>query len=289
MIPAGPREWGPLSDTIESVLAYEGEDAKVVVLDDASSDCRPAVVQARFPEVDVFSRRIPSGGPPRNLPSLMAGFRHALENYSFEVLIKIDTDALVTGSSPSAAAAEYFRRRPEVGVAGTYLQRTDGIAEDYEWDLWVLRHTERWSPSARAMMRRARAGGYQGSKVHGGVYAVSRPALEAIAASGDIGWRGPWWTPLGEDFWFSILALANGFQLGSLGGPGEAFAVASKYTPIAKEKVLAEGKVAIHSVRRGVDGEDEAEMRAFFRGERGRSHAGSAPAAETDSSRPPGR
>lgn len=265
VIPAGPGDWEPLRDTLASVLAYEGDEAKVVVVDDATVDCRAAVVQAEFPQVDVLRRRVPSGGPPRNTPVVLAGLRHARARYDFEVAIKTDTDALVTAASPTAVAAEYFRKRPRVGLAGTYLTRADGLPEDYEFDAWVLRQTERWSPAARRMMARARAGGYRGAKVHGGIYAVSRAAVEAMAASGDLSWREPFWTPLGEDFWLSMLVLANGFELGSLGGPGEAFAVASKYTPIAKELVLSEPRVAIHSVRRGADGEDEATMREFFR------------------------
>lgn len=286
LIPSGPGDWAPLRDTLASVLAYEGGESKVVVIDDASTDCRAAVVQAEFPEVDVLRRRFPSP-PPHNLPVVLAGLRHARHHYRFEVAIKMDTDALVTGSSPSAVATAYFREHPAVGQAGTYLRRADGLPEDYEWDHWVLRHTERWSPAARMVMGRARAGGYQGAKVHGGIFAVSRPAVEAIAASGDLGWREPWWTPLGDDFWISMLVLANGFELGSLGGPGEAFAVASKYTPIAKERVLGEGKVAIHSTRRSADGEDEAALREFFR----RARDGAQPearSAATEESRPPG-
>ena len=289
LIPAGPGDWEPLRDTLGSVLAHEGPTAKAIVIDDASVSCRAAVVQAEFPQVDVLRRRFPSGGPPRNLPVMLAGIRYALSRYSFDVLIKMDTDALVTGASPSLAAAEFFERQPGIGMAGTYLVRADGGPEDYEWDLWVLRQTEKWSRASRAMMDRARAGGYDGTKVHGGVYALSRRALEALAASGDSGWREPWWTPLGEDFWVSILVLANGFGLGSLGGPGEPFVVASKYTPLSKEEVLAEGKLAIHSVRRGADGEDEATLREFFRNARSEDQAGSASSVATDSRLPPGR
>ncbi len=289
VIPAGPGDWEPLRDTLASVLAYEGTDAKVIVVDDATVDCRAAAVQAELPEVDVVRRRVPSGGPPRNTPVVLAGLRHARANYDFEVAIKMDTDALVTAASPSAVAASYFAEQPRVGLAGTYLTRADGLPEEYEFDAWVLRQTERWSPAARRMMARARAGGYRGAKVHGGVYAVSGAAVEALATSGDLSWREPFWTPLGEDFWLSMLVLANGFELGSLGGPGEAFAVASKYTPIAKEQVLSEPRVAIHSVRRGADGEDEATLRAFFRAAREGGGGPQARASEgsTEASGPP--
>jgi hypothetical protein len=293
VVPAGPGDWEPLRDTLESILRYEGDDVKAVVVDDDSTDCRRERVRAEFPAVEVVRRRWPSGGPPNNYPVVADGIRFARERYSFDVLIKMDTDALVTGSSPVAAAAELFERQPETGMAGTFRVRMDGAPEDFEWDHWVLPHTERWSRSARSLMRRARAGGYDGAKIHGGIYAVSGRAVEAIAAAGDLDWRPPWWTQLGEDFWLSMVVLANGSRLGSLGGPGESFAVASKYTPVAKERVLSDRVLAIHSVRRGIDGEDEAAMRAFFRAAREGAQAEPAPSpskeAASESSRPPGR
>jgi hypothetical protein len=291
IVPAGPGDWEPLRDTLESVLFYESEHTKVIVVDDASTDCRRLAVQSRFPQVDVARRPWPSGGPPNNYPVVADGASFALERYSFDVLVKMDTDALVTGSCPSLAAVELFEREPRIGMAGTVRVRIDGVPENYEWDHWALRHTERWSRSARDMMKRARRGGYDGAKVHGGIYAVSRRALDAVAGSGDLSdWRSPWWSPLGEDFWLSMAVLANGYELGSLGGPGEPFAVASKYTPIAKERVAADGVLAIHSVRRGVAGEDEKSMRAFFQAARDAAQPRSEAADDaTDSSLPPGR
>ncbi len=264
LVPAGPGDWEALRDTLESVLHYEGEGTKVMVVADGSADCRGTIVQAAFPEVDVLDRRWPSA-PPNNTSTIADGIDYALRRYSFDVLVKLDTDALAIGSSPSAAAARLFEREPRVGVAGTIGVGAEGVPENYDFDRWVLPHTERWSRACHRLMERARHGGYDGSKVHGGVYAFSRPALEAMKASGDLDWRPPWWTPLGEDFWLSIEALANGFSLGSLGGPGEPYAVASKYTPVPTSRLLEQGRVAIHSVRNGFDGEDEATLRAFFR------------------------
>lgn len=281
---AGPGDWPALHDLLDSIRRFE-EDAKVVVVDDASADCRQSVVRAAFPGVDVVRRRWPSSGPPRNFRPLAQGIAAALR-YDFEVLGKLDTDALVTGPAPSAAAGELFAREPRIGMAGTYGMRGDGVPESYDFDAFVLATTRRWSPSAARLMRRAEVGGYDGAKVHGGVYFVSRAALDALARSGHLGWRPPWWTQLAEDFWLSVMMLANGFELGSLGGPGEPLLVASKHLPLPKEQVLAEGKLAVHSVRRGRDGEDERELRAFFRQARTRPREDS---ASSGASRPPVR
>lgn len=279
---AGPGDWPALAEVLDSLARYE-PDAKAVVVDDATIDCRERRVRTAYPDVDVVRRRWPSLGPPRNFPPLAHGLRRALEEYDFEVLGKLDTDALVTGEGPSRAAAMLFERDPRVGMAGTYRLRGDGLAEDYGFDAFVLRQTRRWSPTARRLLRQAEAGGYDGAKVHGGVYYVSRAALEAVAGDGWLRWRTPWWTQLSEDFWLSVMVQAGGFQLGSLGGPGEPLLVASKHLPLPKEQVLAEGKLAVHSVRRGSEGESEDELRAFFR------QARMAPAPSPPESAPPGR
>jgi len=291
VIPTGPGDWEPLRDTLESVFHHEGDEAKVIVVDDASTDCREARVRALFPQADVLSRRWPSGGSPRDFPGVVEGIELALERYEFEALLKLDTDALVTGRSPGEAAAALFAARPKGGMAGTYLVRADGLPETYDWDRWALRHTVRWSRGARRLVARARAGGYDGAKVRGGVYALSRAALDAAAGNGDLRWRPPWWTQLGEDFWLSLIVLANGFELVSAGGPGEDYVVASNFVPLDKEQVLAEGKLAIHSVRRGLQGEDELELRRFFAAARtGGAQAGAESRAEgTDSRSPPAR
>jgi hypothetical protein len=291
LIPAGPGDWAPLADTIDSVLHHEGDDVKVIVVDDASVDCREARVRSTFPQVDVLRRRWPSGGPPRDFPGVAEGIELALERYEFDALLKLDTDALVTAPSPAAATADYFAERPEVGMLGTYLVRADGLPENYDFDRWTLPHTVRWSRGVRRLLARARACGYDGARVRGGVYAISRAALDRAARSGDLRWRPPWWTQLSEDFWLSLIVLANGFEFASAGGPGEQFVVASNFVPLEKERVLTEGKLAIHSVRRGRDGEDEAELRRFFAAARGGASqaAVESRATGTDSSLPPSR
>jgi hypothetical protein len=265
LIPAGPGAWPALRDTIESVLAFEGPDAKVVVLDDVTADCRAAVVRARFPAVDVIRSRWPAGGPTRLYPMLARGIRVALGRYDFEVLLKLDTDALVTGPGLTESARETFARHPRVGALGTCGVRADGVAEDYSYDAWMLAHASRWSRRVRRLAAQARNGGYRGAKVHGGVYLVSRPALDAALARGLLQWRPPWWAMLGEDTCMSLVVCAAGFELGSFGAPGEPTVSGNTCLPIDKEAVVRESKRAVHSVRRGRRGESEDELRAFFR------------------------
>jgi hypothetical protein len=268
IIPAAPGSWPSLADTLDSVLAFEGDSAGVLVVDDCTFDCREAVVRSSFPQVAVIRTRRPSGGPPRLSGLMGSSLSRALRAHQFDVAFKLDTDALITGPGLGSAAAEFFAARPEVGMIGGLEVRADGQPEDYSYDALVL-HSEVWlSRRVRSVLDRARANGFSGAKVHGGVCAMSRVALEALDAQGLLTLPSPWWSAISDDVWLSLIMLAGGFSLGSFAGPKDPIVSASHYLPLDKEEVLRSGKLAVHSVRRGLAGEGEAELRAFFRSAR---------------------
>jgi hypothetical protein len=194
-----------------------------------------------------------------------SGIRAALDNFDFEVLCKIDTDALLTGAGLPARALEAWADDPRGGLLGSVGVRPDGTAEDYGYDAWVLRSERRWSRRVRKLHDAARAGGYDGSKAHGGVYLLSRPAIERIASAGWLDWRPPAWTLLNEDTCVGLVTRASGLRPASFGGPGQPLASISHKLPLPKEEVRAQGRLAVHSVRRGTAGESEEEIRAYFR------------------------
>jgi hypothetical protein len=273
LVLCGPGELEPLSDLIESIRVWEGDAAKVLVVEDATSDVRWPAVRERHPMVDVVRATWPTGGPPRLSPPIARGFATALERFDFDVLCKLDTDALVTGPGLGERAAERFAADPRLGMLGTLGMRADGVPEDYSYDAWVLAHERRWSRTVCDRLARARAGTYDGRKVHGGVYVLGRRALEAVAAAGDLDRDPPWWSQIGEDLWFSLAVCAAGFELGSWGAPGEPTASASKWLPVPIASVRERGLLAVHSVRRGADGESEETVRAALRAQRASTSA----------------
>jgi hypothetical protein len=264
VVPCGPGELERLSDTLASIEHYEGDEAKCIILDDATPDVRWPEVAARHPTADVIHLRWPSGGPPRQSPGLTRVFATALARYDFDVLCKLDSDALVTGSGLTERAREIFEAQPRTGLLGTVGMRADGEPEDYTYDAWVLGHERRWSRAVSDVMRRAERGAYRGARVHGGVYLSSRRALAAVAAAGDLRRSPPWWSQIPEDMWYSLCVCAAGFGVRSWGAPGEPTASASRFLPVALGDVEPRGVLAVHSVRRGLHGESEDMVRAHF-------------------------
>lgn len=265
VIPAGPGEWSGLRDTIESILHYEDADTKIVVADDSSIDSRAGVIRTKFPQVDVIRASWPSCGGFRIYPMLARVVEACLQRYDFEVLAKFDTDALMTGPGLSAYAAKRFREDPRLGMIGTYRVRGDGVLEDYTLDKWLL---ARQFPDSRVLQRlveEARRNGYNGEKCLSGVCFLSRAVLEAANQRGLLHHRLPWWAVLGDDTRLTLVTLAAGYGLGSMGGPGEPTIIAPHILPMPKEAVRPQRKLAIHSTRRGLNGESEEELRAWFR------------------------
>jgi hypothetical protein len=262
----GPGSLDDLADALDSIAAWEDDGVATIVVDDATVDV--AQVGRRHPGAEVVRLRWPSGGPPRQSPALNLGLRAALVHYDFEVLCKLDTDALVTGPGLTEAAARRFAQDPGLGMLGSLGMRADGVPEDYTYDAWLVRHERRWSPTVRNRVQRAERAGWDGTKVHGGVYVVSRAALAAAAAAGDLECDTPWWSQIPEDLWLSLAVRAAGFRLGSWGAPGEPLASGSNLLPVPLADVRARGVLAVHSVRRGLGGEPEPVVRAALRAQR---------------------
>ncbi len=269
-IPAGPGNPLALFDTIESVLASDRGASQIVVVDDCSVDCREAVVRGRYPEVDVVRTRTPSGGPPNVWPVVRTAVKHVLANYDFELFARLDTDALVTGPRFSAHALERLAAVPEAGIAGSFRTRADGRPEDHEFHVAVLDRELPRDATLRSAVERAEAAGWRrGDAVQCGVMFMSREACERLKREGWLEWRRPWHSIVVEDLALTAFVRACGLDALSLGAPQERFvAVANKGLPLAKEE-LAEGPwLAAHSVRCGLHGETEGELRDFFRARR---------------------
>jgi hypothetical protein len=269
IVPVGPKQAAELSDTLASIRRYEPA-ADVVVLSDGAYDIGQELVDDAFPGARLWRAPRLSGGPPRLSPPLLWAYRRALGEFPFRILCKLDTDALLTGSGLFERARASFEEDPNLGLLGSTAVRADGVPSDLCYSAEVLAHERRWSRIVRETLEAAERRGWDGAEAHGGVYLVSRIALERLADSGFLRSTPPWWSLLGEDLWLALGVAGAGYGIGSYGAPGEPLASGQGFLPIAKEDVLDRGVLAIHSVRRGVAGEDEAELRAFFRSARRR-------------------
>jgi hypothetical protein len=120
VIPMGPGT--PLDfiiDTIDSIYFYCNCELKLILADDSMLGTG-AQVKERFPNADNLVNGRPNGLAAGLYITLALAFRHAIQNYTFKTLFKVDTDALVIGPDPQADAEKLFLEHPNIGLAGLY-------------------------------------------------------------------------------------------------------------------------------------------------------------------------
>jgi glycosyltransferase involved in cell wall biosynthesis len=279
LIPVGPRcreEF--ILDTLDSIAAHCHSGYRLIVLDD-SGDGRGARIAAdRGHESLATSGHGLAGGLYR---TLSAGFLEALRK-PFDVLLRLDTDALVAGESFAQRAHECFVSHPRVGCLGSHRTAYAGEPRSFEYpadrirELLSTRKALRWRRSTRlgALLLCARRHGYTlGEHVMGGIAIYSRAAVLGLARAGLLSDVRLAATGLEEDHIFGLCLRALGFGLQGFGSAEDdlPFGVAWCGLPAAPEDLLAAGKELIHSTRFYGD-RGEAEIREIFR--RARQSAG---------------
>jgi peptidoglycan biosynthesis protein MviN/MurJ (putative lipid II flippase) len=270
LMPAGPGSLDALCDTADSLFASDDGESQVLVIDDWGEDTRAAVLRRRLPSADVIRTPSPSGGPPALWPMFQRAILFALDNYEFDLLVKLDTDAIITGPGFSSTLARRIHRAPGAGIAGSYRVRADGRAEDHHYHAAILQRERRWNEQLDEAARRAEARGWRtGDAVQAGVLALTREACEGMRDDGWLDWNRPWYSQLAEDLLLTIFTVACGYDPVSIGGPGGIVAVANKGLPLPTQQIIDGPWVAAHSVNHGYHGEREAELRERFREARG--------------------
>jgi len=283
VIPFYDKDLSQLIDTIDSIKYYVKEGFLIVCI----NDCINVL------NIDYFAKNVASEnvinfvpdyriGWPRNaygplFCKIYQGMEYAVKNYNFDFLIKMDTDALVVGSDLHEHVDNFFAcHDQEIGLIGSYKIRVDGKKRTrWEWALYLLyfvyfrKELSKQSLIWKVCLPRARKNGYKlGESVLGGAYIFSYKCINNIIK------LYPWkiilkdkiyLTKIGEDILFSLLAISSDYKIGDFGRPCDPLVIAHQYLPISKDEIIETEKQIIHSIKKGLDGETEDELRNYFR------------------------
>ena len=278
VIPVGPGCLpANIADTINSFIHYTRSSYKIILADDSQLETG-LLIKKDFPHVDVISTRYPQGKLCGLYITLSLAYRYALKHFRFTSLLRMDTDALITGEAPEREAIALFKANPAIGIAGQYPLDYNGNPWDISWpQKQVLRLTGSRTffrkPFAHALLwlryKKALQNGYNtGESVFGGAYFMSEACLKKLKGAGLLPSRLLKPVLLEEDHLFAILIKSLGFQFGDLASGTLPFGCAWKGLPAAPEDLFEKGKKIIHSTRYWHDMK-EAEIRSFFREKRG--------------------
>src|SRR6478735_5029294 len=120
LIPAGPdtvREY--LDDTIESVNHHVGVSKCVIAVIDDSRQQRFAMLSASLPNAVVINAPEPHQALESSTRGMLfvkqaRALKHLIQHYRFDVLLKLDTDALVIGDAPHEDILRFLTSHPDV-------------------------------------------------------------------------------------------------------------------------------------------------------------------------------
>ena len=191
--------------------------------------------------------------------TLSRAFLYAFKQYNFKTLLKLDTDALITGHSPEQDAIRLFETNSGIGIAGQYLLDYDGNLWDAGWPrARIMNGTMTWRfirrPVANTILRQlymqALKNGYRtGESVFGGAYFMNRDFIAALQQRKKLPDFRLRTLNMGEDHLFGLLAKSLGFELASLSGKDQPFGCAWKGLPASPQQLWQDRRKIIHSTR----------------------------------------
>ncbi|MGI4022392.1 MAG: glycosyltransferase [Janthinobacterium lividum] len=282
VIPVGPNcKTAFVEDTINSIIHYCLCTYKIILIDDSKKESG-TVLKNNFPEIDIITNQQQYGLLGGLYITLSHAFTYALDHYQFKVLLRMDTDALITGYNPQQEAIEMFEKNPKIGIAGFVKRGKEpkdfaGNAVENYWPMhqittyaftWKFLSKPRANLALRKLVIKALLNGYEmGANVFGGAYIVSELYLQKLREANMLPDYGIRKIYLEEDHIFGLLTKAIDFELGDLETGNLPFGVAWRGLPTSPEELHKRGKKIIHSTKVWKD-MSEAEIREFFREKR---------------------
>jgi hypothetical protein len=294
LLPAGPDTPGDyLTDTLASI-AHHMAGCVTGVIDDSRTG-RFASAAKEFPNV-VVVEAARMGEGMKSVPARGGLFvkealavKALVERYRFDLLLKMDTDALVIGDAPHRDVLAFLRQHPDVGIVGAFLGRGDGTPKKNamatkgrqltsEMSARNLVRRPRLALTLRRLVRQAERHGYtRGDTCTGGAFFVSDAALRMMLGRGYLDLPVLAESALSEDTLFSLLSCACGYRLSDLTGSSDVLAINWRGLPMEPDELVRQGKKIVHPIKDS-DPSFEPRIRKFFHERRDRiGHSGRDP------------
>lgn len=280
VIPLGPNcKEEFVRDTIDSIIYYCSKDTKIIIVDDSNSDLG-SYSGKFFKDISVIKNSKTLGKGAGLYLTLCKGFKYAIKNYSFDVLLRMDTDALITGEKPENIAIDYFKKNPKVGVIGSYNLGYNGDKRFFSWPEKQLSIETSWRNlleglnrykgiiKLRNLINSAKKYNYvSGEHCMGGAVFYSYKCINALNKNGFLPLKEISWSKLPEDSIFGLLVKSLGIKMGEFNGKSFPLGVAWKGLPDSPENLFKRGKKVIHSTKNYKD-LSEADIREYFKQKR---------------------
>lgn len=259
VVPIGPGKESAL-DTIESIAVYCPEPNIVVLVDDCTEDGTYEALLSQRSENWFVLRNPRSMGVGRLVHTLCFAYRFVLAQTNCRLVLRLDQDALIIKPGVLTDALAYHFDHPTVGLFGVYDHdynrprsfeaHRDLMRREMSWWRAALGLRPAWANTLHA----AETHGYElGTNVFGGAYFVTRACLEGMQAIGALELPYHWHSRLMEDVFYSMAAVAAGFQLGHFAAPDGPLCLEWRKLPYPPEHLAKMPFKVVHSVDKGAN------------------------------------
>jgi hypothetical protein len=271
VIPAGPRD--DIADTLDSVVCFIPQPRLIVIVDDTG-----VASTARLADMDRDIRVMPARlGVPEGVfgglwVKLTDAYRFVIRDRKWDVVLRMDADALMIGHGLEALAAKRFADDPKLGILGAYEFGPNGMKRDWapsanqlrsEIGLPGLRKPTLRS-TLRLLVHKATRSGYEMGAHALGTCLISPRLIEVWEQFGWLNLSVLGHSRLGDDQLMGLLSAAAGYRCADLSGPDDQMAIQWRGLSDSPEALSQQGKTLVHSVR-SFDDLTETEIRSYFR------------------------
>ncbi len=276
-MPVGPNvEFEYVRDTIESIYHYTQSSSQVVIADDSEKNFG-ARLQQIYKDLDYTIISGKHGLGYFLYRSLSQAYLHAFETYHFDVVLKIDTDALVIGDRPEEDAIRFLKDNPGYGLIGSYKVDCNGDPRDFSPHANTLKMQTNGcfllkNPKIvrgffllRSLLKKAKANDYElGEHCQGGAYFFSGLCLRRLYAANLLYRKELRFAQLSEDAIAALLVKSIGMNLGDFATGSLPVGIRWRGLPGSPEDLMNSGKKIIHSTRFW-NTMQEKEIRSYFK------------------------
>jgi hypothetical protein len=255
VLPVGPDNDG--GDTIDSIFLYATSDVRIFAIDDSRKSTTRRFLETVDERITVLQ---PAAQGIRGglWTSLARTYAHIFERYAFDTLLRIDTDALVTGFNPEDDALRYFKEHPETGMLGSYRLDCNGDQRDFgvvsarlrmEYGIRGFRNMRR-RRALRDWMKRASRFNYEpGEHILGAAVFLSAACVAAMYEGGYLQTDAFTDSLISEDHLFSLITVACGYELGDFATGDLPMGLRWRGLPDSPESLIRRRKKIVHSVK----------------------------------------
>ena len=261
LMPVGPNsQIHQLLDTVESIIYFTSGNSALVLLDDTRDGLQGQDITLDFP-IEIFRAGKNEGYSVRGslYNNLSMAIKYIISNYDFDILLRMDDDALFIGHGPEQAAWRCFQSNPEIGSLGSFRYSCTGKRRDFKQAARRLGFETSvvgtvLNPALARTLRKIRRvavqNGYEaGEHCLGAACFYSKAAIMALADQGLLAREELRATKLCDDQLFGMLLVAAGFHAADFAGPGQPLGLAWKGLPASPKKLIELDKKIVHSVK----------------------------------------